>query len=474
MSSDFYRAFEDRHRGSRELIQSRQRVYLPFLRGLAQLYPDGMVTDVGCGRGEWLELLRAEGLTAQGVDLDDGMLLACRELGLKVTHGDAIAFLKNLPDNSQLAVSGLHVAEHLPFDILQELVAQVLRVLRPGGLLILETPNPENLVVGTAGFYMDPTHQRPLPPPLLAFLPEFYGFARVKTLRLQEPEIVKGQAPLTLIDVLGGVSPDYAVIAQKAIAGDHSGLFQPPGWAAIDAAFAQEYGVNLNDLADRHEQQWASRFHLQAVAAAGQAQTIAAQAHALTAQSQTLTAQSQALTELARQAALAGLAAQAAQAHADEVQAVNAQAFERGFERMTALDQRLMAEMLQAQNQLLAVYQSRSWRVTRPLRWMKDQGQALREQGPRERVRRLAGKVLGTGTRAALRTLDRHPRARQLAARAVRAAGLGGFAEQMQQRLSQSAAPPRLDSLTPSARRIHEALKRATAARAATPPNQEY
>ena len=88
-------------------------------------------------------------------------------------------------------------------------------MLMPGGLLILETPNPENLVVGTSHFYLDPTHQRPIPPELLSFLPEYYGFAKLKTLRLQERrELSGGKAP-TLFDVLDGVSPDCAVVAQK-------------------------------------------------------------------------------------------------------------------------------------------------------------------------------------------------------------------------------------------------------------------
>ena len=77
MSSDFYRAFEDRYRGSRDLIKSRLRVYLPFVEPLKALYSDCIAVDLGCGRGEWLELLKEKGIGAHGVDLDDGMLSAC-------------------------------------------------------------------------------------------------------------------------------------------------------------------------------------------------------------------------------------------------------------------------------------------------------------------------------------------------------------------------------------------------------------
>ncbi|MEP6789797.1 MAG: methyltransferase domain-containing protein [Ramlibacter sp.] len=245
MSLDFYRAFEDRHRGSRELIQDRQRAYLPFLRELVALYPGATVTDVGCGRGEWLEMLRAQGIAARGVDLDEGMLSACRELGLDVRRGDAVAFLQSQEADSQLAVSGFHIAEHLPFDTLHALVAQALRVLKPGGLLILETPNPENLVVGTSSFYLDPTHQRPLPWQLLEFLAQYHGFGRIKVMRMQESAALAERESLSLMDVLGGASPDYAVVAQKPPRAEDE--------SRLAAAFLPDYGLSLETLAARYD-----------------------------------------------------------------------------------------------------------------------------------------------------------------------------------------------------------------------------
>lgn len=214
LTTNFYRAFEDRHRGSRELIKSRLQVYLPLVLPLAHQHPQAPALDLGCGRGEWLELLHQHHVKAQGVDLDEGMLAACRERQLDVTHADAIAHLKQQADQSLLLVSGFHIAEHLPFAVLQELFAQAHRVLLPDGLLILETPNPENLVVGTASFYLDPSHLRPLPPQLLTFLAEHQGFGQVQLLRLQEEARLSTDAPLGLYDVLAGVSPDYAIVAR--------------------------------------------------------------------------------------------------------------------------------------------------------------------------------------------------------------------------------------------------------------------
>ena len=246
MIDGFYRAFEDKHRGSRALIKERQRVYLPLIQPLIALYPDPAALDLGCGRGEWLELLVETGFKAQGIDLDDGMLAECRARGLSVQTQDALTTLQSLPADSQAVVSGFHFAEHIPFEVLQQVVQEALRVLKPAGLLILETPNPENVVVGTANFYLDPSHNRPLPPLLMAFLPEYYGFERVKVLRLQEPVRLDQVRRVSIHDVLGRVSPDYAIVAQK-----HA---LPETLQRVSQAFAQEYGVTLAMLSGRYEQ----------------------------------------------------------------------------------------------------------------------------------------------------------------------------------------------------------------------------
>lgn len=246
MSDGFYRAFEDKHRGTLAQIKNAQRVYLPLIQPLMQVYPQAQAIDLGCGRGEWLELLTESGFDAQGIDLDDGMLAECRARGLKVRTLDAITALKELPDESQAIVSGFHLAEHIPFEALQMLVQEALRVLKPAGLLILETPNPENITVGTANFYLDPTHNRPLPPLLLSFLPEYYGFGRVKVLRLQEPVSLTQARRFTIHDVLGGVSPDYAIVAQKSA--PVAVLNQ------VSQALELDYGVTLAQASNQFEQ----------------------------------------------------------------------------------------------------------------------------------------------------------------------------------------------------------------------------
>lgn len=245
MTSSFYRAFEEKYRGPRELIKSRLCVYLPFVHPLKELRRDCRAIDLGCGRGEWLELLREAGVDSHGVDLDEGMLAACREIHLSAAHGDAISTLKEMPDESRDIVSGFHLVEHMPFSDVQVLVQEAMRVLRPAGLLILETPNPENIAVGTSSFYLDPTHHRPLPPGLLAFLPEYCGFYRVKIVRLQEPAGLVESASPTLMNVLSDSSTDYAVVCQKESTVEHM--------AGFDAAFARSYGLTVAVLAANYD-----------------------------------------------------------------------------------------------------------------------------------------------------------------------------------------------------------------------------
>jgi O-antigen chain-terminating methyltransferase len=242
----FYRAFEDRYRGSREQIKLRLSVYLPFVKPLRDVFNIGQAVDLGCGRGEWLEVMQVAGFDAQGVDIDEGMLAACRERNLNVQSIDAISFLKSLSDSSQIIVTGFHVAEHISFSDLKVLVEESFRVLVPGGILILETPNPENIVVGTSHFFLDPTHRRPLPPKLLSFLTEYYGFKKTKILRLQEPENLHTSETISLLDVLRSVSPDVAVVAQK---NGNSEIIE-----ATRQAFREEYGLTLDKLAKRYDQ----------------------------------------------------------------------------------------------------------------------------------------------------------------------------------------------------------------------------
>jgi len=214
----FYLAFENQFRGSRDDIKERQRIYLPYLAKAGVGTADRPVLDLGCGRGEWLELLRESGHTARGVDFNGSMVATCHERGLEVEQNDAIAYLKLLPDASLGAVTGFHIIEHLPLPALMELIAETCRVLQPGGLAIFESPNCKNLVVGACNFYSDPTHRNPVFPDTAKFILEQVGFSSADILYLApapgSPFHLGAPDVAMLHDWFFGPR-DFAVIAKK-------------------------------------------------------------------------------------------------------------------------------------------------------------------------------------------------------------------------------------------------------------------
>ena len=210
-----YVSLEDVLRGSPDDIKEQVQVYLPLLND-AGITED--VLDVGCGRGELLEVLRDAGVQAKGIDTNRVQIERCQTLSLDVVEREALAYLRSLPDESLNAVTALHFAEHLPFETLVSFLDEVGRVLRPGGLVILETPNPENLLVGSCNFYLDPTHRNPIPIATMELLVQARGFADLQVLRLHpvaDAKIeVKDQLTSHLNHYLYGPM-NYAVVARK-------------------------------------------------------------------------------------------------------------------------------------------------------------------------------------------------------------------------------------------------------------------
>jgi SAM-dependent methyltransferase len=170
-----YVGFERRFRGDSEAIAAElARRYLDLLA------PNAPVVDVGCGRAELVELLTARGVEAIGVDTDPSMVAEARDRGLDVRLVDGNAFLRGCEPGSIGAIIATHLVEHLELDALVELLELAASRLRPGGVLIAETPNPASLIVLGNSYILDPTHVRPLHPSLLAFLCEGAGFRDVR------------------------------------------------------------------------------------------------------------------------------------------------------------------------------------------------------------------------------------------------------------------------------------------------------
>lgn len=163
------RAFADAFRGSEEEISVRAGEHLELLRGHAP------ILDLGCGRGELLRLLRSAGVDARGVDSDPAMVDACRRAGLAVEEGDALEALEAQTPGSLGGVVALHLVEHLPAAVWMRLVEAAGRALGPGGILVVESPNPDSLRVGAGLFWIDPTHRAPVHPDALAFVARAVG-----------------------------------------------------------------------------------------------------------------------------------------------------------------------------------------------------------------------------------------------------------------------------------------------------------
>jgi len=184
-----YVGFEDQFRGSREVIQARLESYVPFFTTDAHGHPrrdGGEVLDVGCGRGEFLDLLKAKGIASRGIDLNHEMAELCRARGLDVTEADAVGYLSSLPDGSLAGIFSAQVVEHLQPGYLLQFLELAYHKLRPGGRVVLETLNPACWVAFFESYIRDITHVWPLHPETLKYLVVASGFTRT-TIEFRSP-----------------------------------------------------------------------------------------------------------------------------------------------------------------------------------------------------------------------------------------------------------------------------------------------
>jgi SAM-dependent methyltransferase len=220
LPNSFQFAIQDRFRGSEAETSAKLEVYIKTIQPLLPAIPRAQWLDIGCGRGEWLEAVAKLGHHIVGLDSNPASIRRCREKNLPAQECDALAYLQSLPDASAAVITAFHVVEHWPMHYLLGLVQETVRVLQPGGLLIIETPNPANLLMGSSNFWNDPTHQRPIPLKLLEFVFEYFEFHVVE--RLQLNPLPKGhwfpfdEVPVVhqLNDYFHGPQ-DYAVIGRR-------------------------------------------------------------------------------------------------------------------------------------------------------------------------------------------------------------------------------------------------------------------
>jgi O-antigen chain-terminating methyltransferase len=223
-----YVGFEDTFRGSRDNIRARFEEYAPRFDGLSN------VVDLGCGRGEFLELLNARGIAARGVDSNHAMAEACRARGLDVTEGDALTFFQAQADASLGGVFSAQVVEHLPPAYLVRLLETVAHKVRPGGLVILETINPTSWVAFFDSFIRDITHVWPLHPETLQYLMRASGF-RESTIEYRAPVPTEDQLQPLPTPAWGTHPPTEILIAtyNQNVAKLNSRLFGPLDYAVL-------------------------------------------------------------------------------------------------------------------------------------------------------------------------------------------------------------------------------------------------
>ena len=206
-----YSRFAERFRGSEEYVKAGQQLYLPYFQGCQN------VLDIGCGRGEFLKMMRDAGVAARGVELSAESVAVCKSEGLDAEVADMYPYLAGLPEGSLDGIFCSQVVEHIPPERLPELIRLCARCLAPGGVIAIETPNPECLAIFATHFYLDPTHTRPVPHPLLIFYLEEFGVGNIEVRRLSPakdsmPSI--NSLPEDFRDAFFGAL-DYAAIGRK-------------------------------------------------------------------------------------------------------------------------------------------------------------------------------------------------------------------------------------------------------------------
>lgn len=243
-NSEFYFHFENKFRGSRTEVLEKLKIYTPLLQNLEAGAKRSIALDYGCGRGEWLEFLTGRGWSARGVDHNEAMAKEAMEHGQTVEVSDLLTHIRRQPNESATVISAFHVIENLPAEVGLAFIGEAFRVLAPGGVLILETPNPENILVGSSRFYADPTHIRPLPPSYLKFAAEYSGFSHCFLIGLNGAAPDKGDGLAEAFRNLLEFAPDYALVAQKqpAAVGNE---------AARSAALPQEIFANSPSSAEK-------------------------------------------------------------------------------------------------------------------------------------------------------------------------------------------------------------------------------
>ena len=214
MDSDYYLDFENKFRGDRKEILNIFSSYEPLIETVIEGKSSPILIDVGCGRGEWLQRCQNKFYKSIGIESDNYMAKLCRDYGLSVIEGDAIDELSKFEANSISVITIFHVIEHLEFNKLQKMIGECHRILSDDGILIMETPSIDNLIVSTKTFYIDHTHINHINPEAISFHLEKAGFNKVKYYYINGGPL-QDSHPLKITRILNGVAQDLCIISTK-------------------------------------------------------------------------------------------------------------------------------------------------------------------------------------------------------------------------------------------------------------------
>ena len=214
MDSDYYLDFENKFRGDRKEILNIFSSYEPLIETVIEGKSSPILIDVGCGRGEWLQRCQNKFYKSIGIESDTYMAKLCRDYGLSVIEGDAIDELSKFEANSISVITIFHVIEHLEFNKLQKMIGECHRILSDDGILIMETPSIDNLIVSTKTFYIDHTHINHINPEAISFHLEKAGFNKVKYYYINGGPL-QDSHPLKITRILNGVAQDICIISTK-------------------------------------------------------------------------------------------------------------------------------------------------------------------------------------------------------------------------------------------------------------------
>ncbi len=229
MKLNAYFDFEDRFRGSRQEIKSRLSSYDGIVNYILNNFDSPKSLDIGSGRGEWLEKCSEMGLESLGLENNNQMISFCQEKGLNILAGNAIETIETLESEYFSIISSFHFIEHISHENIEKLLDECKRILKPNGILILETPSIDNLHVSSRSFYLDPTHINPINPDGMIFTLEKAGFLKSKYYYINGEESSDlDQNNITRI--ISGSARDVCFISTRDDSGDMNIFWDEASW----------------------------------------------------------------------------------------------------------------------------------------------------------------------------------------------------------------------------------------------------